>query len=300
MPPRIRRAGAPVKVVGGSASLPLARALARELSVPLVDVSFEKHPGGFPDGERYVRLLGAVAGEHVVLVQTTHPDSMVVEYFLLADAIRDAGASRLTAVIPYFGYGRQDKRFSDGEAVSAKTLAKHIAIDADDLLTMTVHNPDILAMFPIRAREVSGVPAIGRYLKAVGVDLVLGPDDGALRLAKEAAAIAGTPYDYLDKERLDSYTVRVKPKELNVKGKSVAIVDDVISTGGTIATAARELKSQGATRVLATCVHGLFVGRAEENLKVCDEVVATDTIVSPHTKVSVAPEFARALRELTG
>ena len=289
-----------MKVVGGSASLPLARALARELAVPLVDVSFEKHAGGFPDGERYVRLLDPVAGEHIVLVQTTHPDPMIVEYFLLADAVRDAGATHLTAVIPYFGYGRQDKRFAEGEAVSAKTLAKHIALDADELLTMTVHNPDILAMFPVRAREVSGVPALGRYLKSAGVDLLLAPDDGAVRLVKEAAAIAGTPYDHLDKERLDSYTVRVKPKELKVQGRSVAIVDDLISTGGTIATAAQELKAQGASRVLAACVHGLFVGRAKENLKVCDEVVATDTVVSPYTKVSVAPEFARALRELTG
>ncbi len=289
-----------MKVVGGSASQPLARALARELGVPFIDASFEKHPGGFPDGERYVRLLGSVAGDHVVLVQTTHPDPMIVEYFLLADAVRDAGASRLTAIIPYFGYGRQDKRFSEGEAVSAKTLAKHIALDADDLLTMTIHNPDILAMFPIRAREVSGIPALGRYLKTADVDLLLAPDDNAVRLVKEAAAIAGKPYDYLDKERLDSYTVRVAPKELKVKGTSVAIVDDVISTGGTIATAAKELKAQGATRVLATCVHGLFVGRAEENLAACDEVVATDTVLSAHTKVSVAPEFARALRELLG
>mgnify|MGYP006268826113 CR=1 FL=1 len=289
-----------MKVVGGSASQPLARALARELGVPFIDASFEKHPGGFPDGERYVRLLGSVAGDHVVLVQTTHPDPMIVEYFLLADAVRDAGASRLTAIIPYFGYGRQDKRFSEGEAVSAKTLAKHIALDADDLLTMTIHNPDILAMFPIRAREVSGIPALGRYLKTADVDLLLAPDDNAVRHVKEAAAIADKPYDYLDKERLDSYTVRVTPKELKVKGTSVAIVDDVISTGGTIATAAKELKAQGATRVLATCVHGLFVGRAEENLAACDEVVATDTVLSAHTKVSVAPEFARALRELLG
>ncbi len=289
-----------MKVVGGSASLPLARALARELAVPFVDASFEKHAGGFPDGERYVRLLEPVAGDHVVLVQTTHPDPMIVEYFLLADAIRDAGASRLTAVIPYFGYGRQDKRFLDGEAVSAKTLAKHIALDADDLLTMAIHNPDILAMFPIRAREISGIPALGRYLKAANVDLLLAPDDGAVRHVKEAAAIAGKPFDYLDKERLDSYTVRVTPKELKVKGRSVAIVDDVISTGSTIATAAQELKAQGASRVLATCVHGLFVGQAEEKLKVCDDIVATDTIVSSHTKVSVAPEFARALRGLVG
>src|SRR5207248_835 len=159
---------------------------------------FERHPGGFPDGERYVRLLGSVAGEHVVLVQTTHPDSMIVEFLLLADTIRDAGARRITAVVPYFGYGRQDKRFLEGEAIAAKTLA--------------------------------------------------------------------------------------------VKGKSVGIVDDVISTGGTIAMAAKELRAQGAKRVIAACVHGLFVDKAEENLKACDDVIATDTIQSKFTKVSVAPE----------
>ncbi len=287
-----------MKVVGGSASVPLARAIARELSAGLVDVGFEKHPGGFPDGERYVRLLGSIAGDHVVLVQTTHPDPNVVELLLLADAIRDAGARRLTAVVPYFGYGRQDKRFLDGEAVSAKTIAKHIAVDADELLTATIHNPDILSMFPIRTREVSGVPALGRYLRQADVDLLLAPDDNAVRLVKEAASIAGKPFDHLDKERIDSYNVRVAHKDLAVKRKSVGIVDDVISTGGTIATAARELKAQGARRVIAACVHGLFVGKAEANLKVCDEVVSTDTVVSAHTKVSVAPEFAAAIRAL--
>src|SRR5437879_9317533 len=152
-----------MKVVGGSASVPLARGIARELSVDFVDVAFEKHPGGFPDGERYVRLRGLVTGEHVVLVQTTHPGPMIVELFLLADAIRDAGARRLTAVVPYFGYGRQDKRILDGEAVSAKTIAKHIAVDCDELLTMAIHNAGILKTFPLRALEVSVTPAIGPF-----------------------------------------------------------------------------------------------------------------------------------------
>ena len=288
-----------VKVVGGSASVPLARGIAHEISVGFVDVAFEKHPGGFPDGERYVRLLGPVSGEHVVLVQTTHPDPMIVEFFLLADAIRDAGARRLTAVVPYFGYGRQDKRFLDGEAVSAKTIAKHIAVDCDELLTMAIPaNPEILKTFPLPTREVSGMPAIGRYLKSAKVDVLLAPDQGALRLAKEASSVAGVPFDFLVKKRIDSYTVKIEPKALDVRGKSVAIVDDVISTGGTIATAAKELKAQGARRVIAACVHGLFVGPAEANLKACDDVIATDTVLSPHTKVSVAPEFAAAIRAL--
>jgi len=288
-----------MKVVGGSASVPLARGIASELSVDFVDVAFEKHPGGFPDGERYVRLLGPVSGEHVVLVQTTHPSPMIVEVFLLADAIRDAGARRITAVVPYFGYGRQDKRFLEGEAVSAKTIAKHIAVDCNELLTMAIPaNPEVLKTFPLPTREVSGMPAIGRYLKSAKVEVLLAPDQGALRLAKEASAVAGVPFDFLVKKRIDSYTVKIEPKALDVRGKSVGIVDDVISTGGTIATAAKELKTQGARRVIAACVHGLFVGPAEANLKICDEVIATDTVLSPHTKVSVAPEFATAIRAL--
>src|SRR3989442_4903415 len=113
-----------MKLAGGSASVSLARGIGRELGAVHVDVAFAKHPGGFPDGERYVRLLGPVAGEHVVLVQTTHPDPMIVEFFLLADAIRDAGARRLTPVVPDFRYWRQDKRFLDGEAGSPQTSAE--------------------------------------------------------------------------------------------------------------------------------------------------------------------------------
>jgi len=268
------------------------------LKATYVDVDFEKHAGGFPDGESYVRLLSSVKGEHVVLVQTTHPDPKAVEFLLLADAIRDAGGRRLTAVVPYFGYGRQDKRSLEGEAISAKTIAKHIAVDCDELLTASFHNPDLLSAFPLRTQEVSGIPALGRYLRTADVDMLLAPDSNAIRLVKEAATIAGKPYDHLEKKRIDSYTVTVAHKELGVRDKSVAIVDDVISTGGTIATATHELKSQGARRVVAACVHGLFVGNAEESLRVCDEIVSTDTIVSPYTKVSVAPEFAAAIRAL--
>ena len=287
-----------IKVVSGSASIPLGRALARELRADFIEVAFERHPGGFPDGEHYVRLLGPLSNEHVILVQPTWPDAKIIELFLLADAIHDSDADRITAVVPYFGYGRQDKRFLDGEPISAKTIAKHLAVDCDELVTMTIHNPEVLKTFPIPAREVSGMPSLGRYLKSAKVDFLLAPDDNAIRFAREVGDIASTPWDSLQKERIDSYTVRMTPKKLAVKGRTVAIVDDVISTGGTIATAAKELRSQGARRVIAACVHGLFVDNAEKNLKACDDVIATDTIQSPHTKVSVAPEFAAAIRAL--
>ena len=286
------------KVVSGSASIPLGRALARELQADFIEVAFERHPGGFPDGEHYVRLLGSVSKEHVILVQPTWPDAKIIELFLLADAIHDSDADRITAVVPYFGYGRQDRRFLDGEPISAKTLAKHLAVDCDEILTMTIHNPEVLKTFPIPAREVSGMPSLGRYLKTAKVDFLLAPDDNAIRFVREVGDIASTPWDSLEKERIDSYTVRMTPKKLAVKGRSVAIVDDVISTGGTIASAAKELRSQGAHRVIAACVHGLFIDNAETNLKALDDVIATDTIQSPHTKASVAPEFAAAIRAL--
>src|SRR3989442_10842758 len=206
------------------------------------------------------------------MIQTNRTGPLIADHFLLADAIRDAGARRLTAVVPYFGYGRQDKRFLDGEAVSAKTIAKHIAVDCDELLTMAIPaNLEILKTFPLPTREVSGMPAIGRYLKSVKVDVLLAPDQGALRLAKEASSVAGVPFDFLVKKRIDSYTVKIEPKALDVRGKSVGIVDDVISTGGTIASAAKELKAQGARRVIAACVHGLFVCPAEAKLKGSDD-----------------------------
>jgi len=285
-----------MKVVGGSASLNLAQNLARVLGVDYVSVQREKHPGGFPDGEQYVRLQASVAGEDVILVQTTHPDPKIVELLLLEDAVREAGAKSLAVVIPYFGYGRQDKRFEEGECVSARVLAKHVQAQADRVLTMGLHNPSVLKFFDAPAIEVEGMTALARYLRGRGVDLVLSPDKGAVRHAQTVSKDLGIPWDYLEKERIDSFTVRMSPKGLDVADKKVAIVDDLISTGRTIVTATKALREQGAKSVIALCLHGLFSADALSILSVCDEVVSTDTIPSPVSKISVAEEFAAAVK----
>lgn len=294
-----KRAGSfppPVKVVGGSASLPLAKGIAAELRSDLVDVRWEKHAGGFPDGEQYVRLLGDVRGEDVAVVQTTHPDAKLLELFLLVDAAREANARRVTAVVPYFGYMRQDRAFEPGESVSARALARRIEVGCDRVLTMGLHNRAILDFFTIPARDVDGTPALARYLRGRRVDFLLAPDENASGHAKAVAAALGVPWDFLVKERVDAFHVRIEAKGLAVRGKSVAIVDDIISTGTTIAAAAAELKHQGARSVAAVCLHGLFVAGALAKLKACDDVAATDTVLSAATKVTVAPEFAAALK----
>ena len=286
-----------MRVVGGSSSHRLAFAVARELGVPVTPVSFEKIQGGFPDGERYVRLTDDVRDRRVVLLQSTHPDGMVVELLLLQDALREGGAREVITFVPYFAYGRQDRVFEPGEALSARALARAVSAGSDRVLTLGLHNRETLKHFTCPVEDVSGMPAIARHFQG-RVDVVVAPDDGAVRHAEEVASALGVPWDFLEKTRLDALTVKMTPKSLPVAGKRVGLVDEVISTGGTIAAAVKELRAQGAASVIAACLHGLFAGSALEKLQACDEVACADTLEGPMTKFSVASEIAAALRRL--
>jgi ribose-phosphate pyrophosphokinase len=277
--------------VSGSASVPLSRELSKALSADLVVAEVSS----FADGEIYVRIPERLDGEDVVLVQTTYPNDKLLELFLLQDALSDAGLSRLTVVIPYFAYGRQDRRFKEGEAISSRAVARRVQIDANRVLTVDVHDKRVMGYFDVPAVDLTGIPALARYFSHGGVDMVLAPDENAARHARSIGDLMKVPWDHLKKERIDSWTVETEEKPLDVKGLKVAIVDDVISTGGTMASAARIVKKQGASSVVAGCVHGLFVGGAEDRLKVFDDVVATDTVFSQYSRVSVAPEVAEAI-----
>ena len=284
-------------VIGGSASTSLAERVSRELDNAPFGIPFVKR---FPDGELYLRVGGRLEGEDVVLVQSTRSDQDLLELFLLEDAIRQAGARRLFVVVPYFGYARQDRSFFPGEPVSARTLARHVELSADAVVTVDLHSSQTLGAFAKPAFEASGIPAIARLLRERPVDLLVSPDKGGVDRVRRMAQLLDKPWTALEKKRIDSEHVELAlPQHVPVElpGKHVVILDDVISTGGTIVEAAKLLKKQKVGAIAAACTHGLFLRDAFERIKaVTDELYSTDTLDNPAEKASVAPDIAQILQ----
>jgi len=274
-------------VIGGTASKTVAMDLSRELDVPLANTISKR----FPDDEFYIRILDDISGEHVIIIQTTYPDHNIVELFLLQNAVEESGAKEISIVIPYFGYARQDTKFQEGEPISAKAMANLISLNADKVITVDPHKEHIIDFFSTSAFSSSAVPEIAKYLREKNIDMILAPDKGALQRAKQASEIIECDFDYMEKTRIDSSTIKIKPKKLNAKNKNVAIIDDIISTGGTMAKSIQQLKKHGAKNVFVACSHGLFAGDAVKKLvnAGCSEIISTDTVQSDFSRVKIAP-----------
>ena len=290
-----------MKVVSGPASKELAEAVSALTGFENVPVAFKV----FPDGESYVRLEGNLQGESVAIVQTTCPpaqDGRLFQLAFMADAAKRGGAVKVTAVVPYLAYARQDKMFLSGEGVSVETVARMLkAAGIDELLTVNIHSDEALGQFPFPAKTVSAIPLLAQYFVQRGFKgaFALSPDKGAMHIAKQAQEVLGGDAGHLDKQR-DRYTGQTKQtaEGLNVKGQTVIIFDDIISTGGTIVGAAKILHEQGAKHVFCACVHGLLIGDAEKHILNAGvgEIVGTDSVPSRVSKVSLAPLLSRELR----
>ena len=280
-------------IIGGTASKNVAEEISKELRVPLANAISKR----FPDDELYVRILDDISGEDVIIVQTTYPDPNIIELFLLQNAAQEAGAKKIIVIIPYLGYARQDTKFKEGEPISAKTIARLVSLQADRVITVDPHKEHILDFFAVPAFSCSAVSELAKYLKKKNIDLVLAPDKGALERAKKASSIINCDFDYMEKTRIDGSTVEIKPKHLDVNNKNVAIIDDIISTGGTMAKSIYELKKHGAKNISVACTHGLFAGEAVKKLRSagCTEIIATDTIKSDFSRVNIAPCIAQLL-----
>ena len=292
-------------IIGGSSSQDLAAKVANELGVKAGALEVRR----FPDGERYVRILSEVKGSSVAVIQSIHhtPDELLFEYLLLTDALKDLGAKKVVAFIPYFAYARQDERFKSGEALSFKTVTKLIeCVGTDEIFTIDMHQHRVLKsseVFKIPSHNLSAMRLIADYVQKHGKlehPLVIGPDAEAEQWAKIAADRLHTDYDVFLKKRLGDAHVEVRPREANANGRDVLIVDDIISTGGTIVEAVRILQSQGARRIQVACTHPILAPGALEKIKETgvQDVVATDTVPSPISHVSVAPLIAEHVKEI--
>jgi ribose-phosphate pyrophosphokinase len=281
-----------------------AESLAKELNSSHLQIQ-EKV---FPDGEIYVRLPSEVLQDKVVVfVQSFIPpqDTSIFKTLLVIDILKEKGIKEVLLVIPYLAYSRQDREFLPNEAVSIRTLLKTLKLlGASKLFTVEIHKKDSLKFFGDGAYSISPFKYIAKKIGFSSDVLVLAPDLGALERAREFADAIGAKYDYLIKER-DRITgeITIKPKSLDVKGREVIIVDDIISTGGTVAKASRLLYDQGATSVTVIVAHALMVGNALERLREAGvkKVIACNTLPKKNDPlieyIDVSPLVAEKIKE---
>ncbi len=292
-------------IFGGSASEVLAIDVARKLGVEVSKLEIRR----FPDGEKYLRIQQDVSGQCVAIIQSTshRPDEYLFEYLLIADSMRDIGAKKVIAVFPYLAYARQDERFNPGEAITIGTVAKLVeGVGTNEFYTVDAHLhriSDISRIFTIPAYNLSAVPLLVEYIsKNIELEnsLVIGPDEESEQWVAAAARILRVDFDVLEKKRINAEKVEIKTRRLSVKNRDVIVVDDIISTGGTMVETIRVLKREGARRIVVGCIHPILAGNALARLydSGADIVLGTDSIPSPVSRVSLAPVIASALRNV--
>ncbi len=301
-----------IRILSGNANPDLARAIAGQLRVPLSKMEV----GRFADGEIWVRIEESVRGTDVFLVQPTCPPSAenIMELLVILDALKRASARRVTAVIPYYGYARQEKKLKPREPISGKLIADLISVaGADRVLTVDLHVQSIQGFFNIPVDHLPAGPLLAedlveRSFTGPGT-VVVSPDVGGVGTAKALADRLSASLAIIAKRRPDVNQVEILQVIGELEGKRVILVDDIIDTGGSLVSAAEALAARGAAEICAYATHAVLSGDAVDRLarSPIKEVVVTDTIPLPEGKrhprirvLSVAPVLAEAIRRVHG
>ncbi len=296
-----------LKVFSGNSNVELARDIAHALGIELGASSISK----FSDGEINVNIEESVRGCDVFLIQSTsNPvNDNIMELLIMTDALRRASCRRLTAVVPYYGYARQDRKSRGREPITAKLMANLITnAGARRVLSMDLHAQQIQGFFDIPVDHLAAAPLIAQYFHDMALEdvCVVSPDVGGVRRARTLAELMGAPLAIIDKRRPMPNVSEVMNIIGDIKGKTVIMIDDMIDTAGTITSAASALLERGAKDIYATCTHAVLSGPAVERLanSPIREVVTTNTISQRDVHLdklkvlSVAPMFGEGIMRI--
>ncbi len=299
-----------LRILSGNANRPLSQAIADRVGVPLSNMEV----GRFADGEIRVRIEESVRGADVFLVQPTCPPTSesIMELFLILDALKRASARRTTAVIPYYGYARQEKKTKPREPISAKLVADLISIaGADRILTVDLHVQSIQGFFNIPVDHIPAGPLLAEDLISRGFTgpgiVVVSPDVGGVGTAKALADRLSASLAIIAKRRPEPNLVEVIQVIGDLAGKRAVLMDDIIDTADSIISAAQMVAEKGASEIYAYATHGILSGDAVDRLETAPikEIVLTDTIPIPPAKrggkvrlLSVAPIVAEAIKRI--
>lgn len=295
-------------IFSGNSNISLAKNIAKKISIKPGDALVDK----FPEGEIRVKINDNVRGKDVFVIQSTCPpvNDNLMELLIMIDALRRASAKRITAVIPFFGYARQDRKDQSRVPITAKLVANIITeAGANRILTMDLHAGQIQGFFDIPVDHLLAAPVFINYFKKKKIKnlVVATADIGGIKLAWYFAEKLNIPLVVVDKKRRGPEAVDVMHLIGDVKGKNVLIPDDMLATGGTLAQAAKFVKSKGALKVYACMTHGLFSGNAIQKIQdtPIEEIVVTDTIpqhdrsnIKKITVLSVASLFGEAIKRI--
>ena len=286
-------------VIGGGASKDLARRLARRLRA----VYIETETKIFPDGESKITLQKIPKKSVILVVQSTYPpvDTNMLQSLSIISQVRKI-SSRTYAIIPYMGYARQDKQFLSREVITMSVVAKMLqSAGAKKVIVVDIHSNTALNHFNIPTENISAIPELAKYFKKLNLKnpLVVSPDAGGSSRSKKFASLLKSDFIVLKKHR-DRKTgrVNIQTTKADVQGKDLIIVDDMISTGGSVIKAAQFLKKQKCKRVFVACTHGLLVGDAEKKIRKAgvSRIISTNTIPGNTSKVDVSGILAKSVQ----
>jgi len=286
-------------VIAGSASKDLGKRIARRLKAPYVEAKTRV----FPDGESKITFGRIPKNSVILVVQSTYPpvDTNLLQALSIISQARKV-SSKIYAIIPYMGYARQDRQFLSGEVVTMSIVARMLrSAGAKKIVVVDIHSKIALNHFKIPKENISAIPELAKYFKRMKLidALVVSPDMGGALRAKRFASLINTDFIALKKSRnRKTGKVVIQSSKVDVRGKDLILVDDIISTGGSIVKAAQFLKKQKCKRVFVACTHGLFVEDAEKKIKNAgvSRIISTNTIPRNTSKVDISGVIADSIR----